>query len=191
MLRATSEIAVASSVWSVLVSSSSRRHRARPLAGGDDVGVGLDRDHATRAHPPPSPASFRGRWSSASPSSRSSAVSTSSKLMPELHHRERHLGLDADDHGLGAAQAGHARDPLQRPRDERVHDVERGDVDDDPARPVARDLRHHVVAQLQDVGVGQRRLDRGDQERPLLEDRDGHVLHAATASSAGVSIETL
>ena len=35
--------------------------------------------------------------------------------------------------------------------------------------------RHHVVAQLQDVGVGQRRLDRRDQERALLEDRDGHA----------------
>src|SRR4051794_1984623 len=32
---------------------------------------------------------------------------------PELHHRERHLRLDADDHRLGAAQARHMGDPPQ------------------------------------------------------------------------------
>src|SRR6187200_1294354 len=47
----------------------------------------------------------------------------------ELHHREGDLGLDAHDHGLRTAQPGHVRDPAQRARDERVHHVQRRDVD--------------------------------------------------------------
>src|SRR3982074_1898690 len=49
----------------------------------------------------------------------------------ELHHGERHVGLNPHDDRLGAAQAGHVRDDAQRPQGERVHHVERGDVDDD------------------------------------------------------------
>src|SRR3954454_24697763 len=58
----------------------------------------------------------------------------------ELDHGERHLGLDPHDHRLGAAQPGHHGDPAQRARDERVHDVERRNVNDDPAGAVPRDL---------------------------------------------------
>src|SRR4051812_24067464 len=174
MLRATSEIAVASSVWSVELSSSS-------------------------------PASFRARWRAVTTSASDSIAIRSSastverllelvleqrqplleiegrlhvlELHAELHHRERHLGLDADDHGLRAAQAGHVRDPPQRARDERGHDVERGDVDDDPPRAMAGDLGHDVLAQLQDVRVRERRLYRGDQDRALLQNRDGQLAH--------------
>ena len=66
----------------------------------------------------------------------------------ELDHRDGDVGLDADDHRLGPAQPRRQRDRAQRPRDERVDDVERGDVDDDPERPVAPHALHEVVAQL-------------------------------------------
>src|SRR3954467_7300845 len=128
MLRASSEIAVASSVWSVLVRSTSA-------------------------------ASARARWrATATPASDSIAIRSSDstgnvaglllglqqreallevqrgrdvlEAHPELDHRERDLGLDADDHGLGAPQAGHLRDAAQRARHEGVHHVQRRDVDD-------------------------------------------------------------
>src|SRR5712691_1464524 len=51
----------------------------------------------------------------------------------ELHHGEGDVGLNAHDDRLGAAQAGHVRNVAQRPHGERVHDVERGDVDDHAA----------------------------------------------------------
>src|SRR5437899_4805544 len=49
----------------------------------------------------------------------------------QLHHGEGDVGLDAHDHGLGPAQARHVRDVAQRADRERIHDVERRDVDDD------------------------------------------------------------
>src|SRR6266849_11088936 len=58
----------------------------------------------------------------------------------ELYHGERHVGLDADDDRLGAAQAGHVRDVAQRAHRERVHHVERGDVHDDTAAARPPDL---------------------------------------------------
>src|SRR5437667_2952250 len=58
----------------------------------------------------------------------------------ELHHREGDVGLNAHDDRLGAAQAGHVRDIAQRAHGERIHDVERGDVDDHAAAPRPSDL---------------------------------------------------
>src|SRR6267154_5116474 len=43
----------------------------------------------------------------------------------ELHHGERHVGLNPHDDRLGAAEARHVRDVTQRPYCERVHHVER------------------------------------------------------------------
>ena len=62
----------------------------------------------------------------------------SSNAKPELDHRKGHLGLQADDHGVRAAQPGHVRDRAQRPGRERVHHVDRGDVDDDALRADTR-----------------------------------------------------
>ena len=154
----------------------------RALARGHDVVVGLDRDPLLGAQEAPSPAppGLEQRETLLEVQRRLDVL----EVHPELDHREGHLGLDADDHRLGAAQARHHRDPAQRAGDEGVHDVERRDVDDDPARAVAGHLAHHVVAQLQDVGVGERRLDRRDQERTLLEDRYGHALLPRLLSSA-------
>src|SRR5262245_18623932 len=174
MLRAISEIAVASSVWSVLgISSSTASARACWRAVTTSASEAM---------------AIRSAWSGATVTWLLAALKQGQPLLeverglhvleahPELDHGERHLGLDPDDHRLGPPQAGHHGDPAQRARDERVHDVQRRDVDDDPARAVPRDLRHDVIAQLEHVGVRQRRLDRRDQERPLLEDRYRHGL---------------
>src|SRR6059036_3152023 len=44
----------------------------------------------------------------------------------ELHHRERHLGLDPDDHRLRTAELDHVRQRADRADRERIHHVERG-----------------------------------------------------------------
>src|SRR5689334_6163981 len=48
----------------------------------------------------------------------------------QLDHRESDAGLDADDDRLGAAQSRGLGDAAQRARGERIHHVERRDVDD-------------------------------------------------------------
>src|SRR5439155_1045002 len=93
---------------------------------------------------------------------------------PQLHHREGDLGLEADDHGLCPAQADHVGDVAQHTGGEGIHHVERRHVDDDAARPKASHLLHQSIAELQQVGVGEGRLDAGDQVGSLLEDGDFH-----------------
>src|SRR3954471_23289677 len=93
----------------------------------------------------------------------------------ELHHRNRDVGLDADDDGHGAAQARGSRDVPKRASHERVDDVEGRHVDDDALRPVAPDAVCEIVAELEHLTVAERRLDRGDEVIALLEDRDGHL----------------
>src|SRR6476469_10025758 len=151
MLRATSEIAVARSVWSGELSSSSpassrARWRAVTTSASDSMEIRLSASTVERL--------LELVLQQRQPLLEIEGGLDVLELHPELHHRERDLGLDADDHGLRAAQARHVRDPAQRARDEGIHDVERGDVDDDPPRAVAGDLGHDVLAQLQDVGVG-------------------------------------
>src|SRR6266849_5792775 len=93
---------------------------------------------------------------------------------PELDHRECDLGLDPDDNRFGAAQAGHVRDVAQRAHGERVHHVERRHVDDHATGPELSHALNQRLAQLREIGVGQRRLDRRDQVVALLEDRNFH-----------------
>src|SRR5207237_1176113 len=52
----------------------------------------------------------------------------------ELDHGKRHLRLDAHDHGFGAAQADHVGQVTQRARCEGVEYVEGRHVDDDATR---------------------------------------------------------
>src|SRR6266849_5695684 len=66
----------------------------------------------------------------------------------ELHHRERHVGLNPAVDRLGAAQAGHVRDVAQRAHGKRVHDVERGDVHDDTAAARPPDLGDQRFAEM-------------------------------------------
>src|SRR5215208_7528502 len=163
MLRATSEIAVASSVRSVLENPSAApiaRASWRAVTTSASVRIATRTSSATRVLLPGDLALEEGE-----PLLEVERGMDVLEVHPELDHRERDLRLDADDHRLGAAQARHVGDPAQRARDERVHDVERRDVDDDPARAEAPDLLHHVVLQADHVGVRERGLDRGDQER--------------------------
>src|SRR6267154_107902 len=101
----------------------------------------------------------------------------------ELHHREGDLRLDADDDGRGAAQADHVRDLKQGARGKRIHDVHRGNVHDDPGGSVAHHLLHQRRAQIQKVRIRQCGLDGRDEHAPLLE--NGY-LHAAVTSLAGI-----
>src|SRR5829696_3232588 len=114
MLRATSEIAVASSVWSVELSSSSpassrARWRAVTTSASDSMAIRLS-------------ASTVERLLQLVLQERQSFLEVQCglyvlELHPELDHRERHLGLDPDDHGLRPAQPRHVRDPAQGARD--------------------------------------------------------------------------
>src|SRR5919201_4426839 len=70
---------------------------------------------------------------------------------PELDHREGHLGLNANNHRLRAAESRHVGDPAQRTRCKRVHHVQRRDVHDDSARAEPAYLLDQVVLQLKDV----------------------------------------
>src|SRR4051812_25665383 len=140
MLRATSEIAVASSVWSVELSSSSAassraRWRAVTTSESDSMAITIAPSAGTVAGLPPGLQQREALFE----------VQGGLHVLeahPQLHHGEGDLGLDPDDYRRGAAQPGHHRDAAQRARHERVHDVERRHVDDDPARAVARDLLH-------------------------------------------------
>src|SRR3954468_1219764 len=112
MLRATSEIAVASSVWSVLESSrpaAGARARWRPVttSASDSMAIRLSLSAATvgQLH-----SGLQQREPFLEVERRLHVL----EAHPELDHGERHLGLDADDHGRGAAQPGHHRDAAQR-----------------------------------------------------------------------------
>src|SRR4029079_6026897 len=122
MLRATSEIAVASRVWSVLVRSSfAASSRARWRAGTTSLSDSM---------------AIRSSGSGGTVGRSLLRLEQREALLEvqcglhvlevhaELHHRERDLGLDADDHRLGAAQPRHHRDPAQGPGYEGVHDVQ-------------------------------------------------------------------
>src|SRR5262245_55806014 len=91
----------------------------------------------------------------------------------ELDHRERDLGLNADDDGVGAAKFRHVRDGTQGARRERVEHVEGGDVDDDAPGAMTSDQICEVVAELYEVLVAERGLNARDQEMTLLQNRDG------------------
>src|SRR5438874_11877366 len=93
---------------------------------------------------------------------------------PELHHRERYVGLNPHDNRLGAAQAGHVRDVAQRPHRERVHHIQRGDVDDDAATARPPDLGDQRFAKMGKIGVCEGGLNRGNEVLPLPQNRYFH-----------------
>src|SRR3954453_19223253 len=98
MLRAISEIAVASSVWSVLGMSSSTasaraRWRAVTTSESDSIAI------RSAASAPKAP-----RLQEREPLLEVERRLDVLEAHPELDHGERDLGLDADDHRLGAAQ---------------------------------------------------------------------------------------
>src|SRR4051795_9969146 len=106
MLRATSEIAVASSVWSVLESSSSAassraRWRAVTTSESDSIAMrSSTRSGGTVGGP------FLGLQQGQAFLEVQRRLDVL-EVHAELDHGEGDLGLDADDHRLGAAQPGH------------------------------------------------------------------------------------
>src|SRR4051812_39612172 len=128
MLRAISEIAVASSVWSVLgmsrpIASARARWRAVTTSASDSIAIRSAESGAKVA----------GLLPGLEQGEALLEVERRLHVLeahPELDHGERHLGLDPDDHRLRAAQPRHHRDATQRARHERVHHVERRDFDD-------------------------------------------------------------
>src|SRR5829696_246520 len=116
MFRATSEIAVASSVWSVELSSSSpassrARWRAVTTSASDSMAIRLSASTVERL--------LELVLQERQPFLEVERGLDVLELHAELDHRERHLGLDPDDHGLRPAKASHVRDAAQRPRYER------------------------------------------------------------------------
>src|SRR5215210_5134190 len=94
------------------------------------------------------------------------------EVQAELHHRDRDVRLDPHDHGLRPAEPDRQHDRPQRARDERVDHVQRGDVDDEPAGAVAPHEVCELLAQLDDLAVGEVGLDGGDEVVALPEDGD-------------------
>src|SRR4051812_19350 len=179
MLRAISEIAVAISVRSVL-ENPSRAASALPWARA--VRTSRSEPMSTRSSfstvaQLPLLEALKQRQSFLEVERGGDAL----QVQPQLDHREGDLGLDADDHRLGAAQAGHVGDAPQRARGEGVHDVQGRDVDDDAPGAEGAHPLEQVVPQLQHVAVTQLRLDRGDQVRPLFEDRNRHRVPPSAA----------
>src|SRR3954464_9667447 len=119
MLRAISEIAVASRVWSVVgmsrpTASARARWRAVTTSASDSMAI---RSACSGGNV----AGLLARLQEREPLLEVQRRLHVLEAHAELDHGERYLGLDPDDHGLGAAQPGHHRDPAQRARDERVH----------------------------------------------------------------------
>src|SRR5262245_34254057 len=113
MLRATSEIAVASSVWSVFVrsrvpASSRARWRAVTTSASDSMAITDSCSSTTVGGLLPGP------LQQGEPLFEIERRQHVLEAHSELHHGERDLGLDLDDHGLCFAQAGHLGDALKR-----------------------------------------------------------------------------
>src|SRR2546428_801158 len=155
MLRAISEMAAAITVWSPLenpASAARSRPRCRAVTTSTSAAMGISSSSATIE---------------ASRSARS-ALGAELRLVveeqeafleiqrgehalereAELDHGERNLGLNPDDHGLRAAQPRHVGDVPERTYGERIHHVERRDVDDHAPGPEAPDALDQRLPQL-------------------------------------------
>src|SRR5919106_1435499 len=144
MLRATSEIAVAMSVASVLEKPSSRARRlpsarATTMSRSEAMGTRTSSSIAFPLSPPPEECQpflqiergvhpFQGQ--------------------PQLNQGESHLRLDSDNHRFRPLQLGHQGHGAEGTRYERVHDVEGGNVENHPLRPVASHVLGEVVLEL-------------------------------------------
>src|SRR6516162_8457767 len=175
MLRASSEMTVAIRTWSVAENSSEAAmsrpaRRAMTMSASVRIDVSLSLCMRARSDRGPAHGMLQVREPLLEVERRRDAREGES----ELHHRERDLGLDPDDDGRCTPQPDHVRDVAQRLGGEGVHHVEGRDVDDDSQGAEPADLRHEGVSQLEQVGVAESGLHRGDQERSLLEDRDLH-----------------
>src|SRR4030095_785320 len=98
----------------------------------------------------------------------------------QLHHGKSDLGLNADDDRLGPTESDHVGEVADSADGQRVHYVERRDVDDDSTRAKCAYLCDQGVAQLQEIGIGEGGLNTRNQIVTLLQ--DGY-LHSPIAYS--------
>src|SRR5829696_2347501 len=141
MFRAISEIAVAINVASVRLNpswSASARAWARA---------------ETRSSSAPTRTSSGIRWPSLDEAVEGPDSVVQIECGPqrleveaELDHRDRHVGLDADDHRLGSPHERRLGDRAQGPSDEGVDDVHGGHIDDQAPGAMVPDAPRKVVA---------------------------------------------
>src|SRR5262245_26437763 len=110
------------------------------------------------------------------------------QVQPELDQRNRDRRPHADDDGLRVQDARHVRDVPQGAADERIDDLEGGDVDEHAPRAVLDDLVGQLVLQRHHEPVVHLDLNGDEQELPHLEDGDAlagglAVKHARRFSS--------
>src|SRR5574341_167862 len=97
---------------------------------------------------------------------------------PKLDHIKGNIRLDAYDDRFRAAQSKHLDDSPQGADRERVDHVEHSDIDHDTQRALLAHAGGQFVAQLDEVLIRQRGLDRRDQIVALFQNWD---LHRSTA----------
>src|SRR3990172_9037813 len=171
MLRATSEIAVATSVCSVtespLAAASSRPFwRAVTMSPSCSIGTLVSPGIA----PAPRGASIHEREALLEIQGRRHAL----ERQPQLHHGEGDVGLDPHHHRTRAPQPGRLRDAADGAGGERIEDVEGRHVDDHRAGPDAPHPLGQLVPELDESPVVQRLLHGGDEDVALLHDGNGH-----------------
>src|SRR5919197_3763898 len=171
MLRAISEIASAMIVWSV-VENPMALASSRPFCRA--VTMSVSRSMRTWTSPDTMTAPVGKTAHAIEAFFEVERRGHPLEVEPELHHRERDFGLDADHDGVGAAQLRRIHDCPKRPRGERVEYVEGRNVDDHASRPKAADPIRELVPKVNKILIGQRSLNRGDQDVALLEDGNGH-----------------
>src|SRR2546422_217793 len=179
MLRAISEIAAAMTVWSPLenpASAARSRPRCRAVTTSTSAAIAIRRSSATvDASRSPLDAELRLPVEERQTLFEIERGRDAFERQAELHHRESDFRLNPDDHGFRAAQPCHVGDVAQGPDGERIHHVERRDVDDHAPGSEPPDALDQRLPQLGQVGVRERRLDGRDQVVALLQDWNFHT----------------
>src|SRR5260370_10670031 len=179
MFGATSEMAVAMTVWSPIVkpwAAASSRPFARAWTMSTSEAIVRRSSSATSAALPRFGVEKRQALLEIE------GGHDPFERQPQLDHGERYFRLDTHDHRLRTPEPGHVGDVPERAHGEGVHHVQRRDVDDDPAGAVLAYPRYDGLAQLREARIGERRLDRRDEIVSLLQDGDFHRASRAAAS---------
>src|SRR3989475_6341709 len=185
MLRASSEIAAAMTVWSPLEKpafAATLRPCWRAVTTSTSDAIGTSSSSGTVAVPRAAvdgPLAALDALAShvieeGQPFLQIERSRDALERQAELHHRKGDLGLDPDDDGLGAAQPRHVRDVAQRAHGERVHDGERRHVHDDAAGTEAPHSLDQRFSQLGEIGDGEHGVNGPDRVLARLGTRNSH-----------------
>src|SRR5277367_3091912 len=136
MLRATSEIAVAISVSSLLerrsgVAMARAFCRANRMSTSARIGTTVSMSLATNGEHSILPRAKEGETVFQVECRRGSF-----QPQAELHHREGNVRLDADDDGVRSQYPHHLGNAAQRADGEGIHDVQHRHIDDDAGGPM-------------------------------------------------------